>query len=135
LTYHHTLLKLAGLSLNKVWIVANKGQRPTPRAVTNKDLAKRRSGVVTAHCMMTKINKTGMSPGEIVLIGLDLGLTEKPEPGFALGFEPVKAGRAEFRCWAREKEKTPEDHLSRFKLKPGGVILLGRAVCMSTASR
>lgn len=69
---------------------------------------------------MAKTNKTGMSPGEIILVSLDLGLTEKPEPGSALGFEPVKTGRAEFRRWARERERTPEDHPTRFILKPGG---------------
>lgn len=69
---------------------------------------------------MAKTNKTGMSPGEIILVSLDLGLTEKPEPRSALGFEPAKTGRAEFRRWARKREMTPEDLPSRFKLMPGG---------------
>lgn len=69
---------------------------------------------------MAKTNKTGMSPGEIILVSLDLGLTEKPEPQSALGFEPAKTGRAKFRRWARKREMTPEDLPSRFKLTPGG---------------
>lgn len=47
---------------------------------------------------MAKPNKTGMRPGEIILVSLYLGLTEKPEPGSALGFEPAKMGRAEIQA-------------------------------------
>lgn len=69
---------------------------------------------------MAKTDKTWMSPGEIIFESLDLRLTGKPEPGSALGFEPVKSDRAEFGCWARERKRTPKYHPSRFKLKPGG---------------
>lgn len=69
---------------------------------------------------MAKTNKTGMSPGEIILVSLDLGLTEKREPGSEVGFEIATTGRTEFGHWARERERIPEDQPSRFKLKRGG---------------
>lgn len=65
-------------------------------------MAKHRFGDVKDHCTMAKTYKTEMNPREIILVKLDQGLTEKPESGSALGFEPSLTGRAEFRLWAGE---------------------------------
>lgn len=53
---------------------------------------------------MAKTNKTGMSPEESIFVSLELRITEKLEPGSALGFEPMKTGGAQFGHWASERE-------------------------------